>query len=247
MNFSFGIITDGQQDKRLQKIINKINSLGIPKFEIIIVGNTTLENVNKINFNENIKKGWITKKKNLITENSKYENIVYMHDYIIPDDNWYSGFRNLEFNICMTKILCPNGNRYRDWTLDAMLKTDHLISKNRRLERLLPYNCNLSDIMYISGAYWVAKKDIMQEFPLNESLVWGQSEDIEWSHRVRQKYSFTMNQNSSVRLLKNKKPYFIEIKDDFLKKLINMSVEEKSIILEHSNKVFKQINETNIS
>jgi len=38
--------------------------------------------------------------------------------------------------------------------------------------------------MYIPGNFWVAKKNIMQKYPLNENLLWGQAEDIEWSKRV---------------------------------------------------------------
>ena len=33
-----------------------------------------------------------SKKKNIITQNAKYENIVYMHDYIVLDNNWYKGY-----------------------------------------------------------------------------------------------------------------------------------------------------------
>jgi hypothetical protein len=58
--------------------------------------------------------------------------------------------------------------------------------------------------MYISGSYWVAKKDVMLEFKLDENLCWGQSEDIVWSKQVSQKYEFTMNTYSVVKLLKYK-------------------------------------------
>jgi hypothetical protein len=69
--------------------------------------------------------------------------------------------------------------------------------------------------MYISGAYWIAKRDVMLEFPLNESLSWGEGEDVVWSKQVRLKYDFNMNQNSSVRIMKpNKDRVFLETSDD---------------------------------
>jgi acyl-coenzyme A synthetase/AMP-(fatty) acid ligase len=42
-----------------------------------------------IPFDETQKPMWITKKKNLITQNSKYENLVFLHDYIILNNGWY--------------------------------------------------------------------------------------------------------------------------------------------------------------
>ena len=41
--------------------------------------------------------------------------------------------------------------------------------------------------MYISGAYWVAKKHVMEAEPLNEDLKHSEAEDVEWSLRVRDK------------------------------------------------------------
>ena len=58
--------------------------------------------------------------------------------------------------------------------------------------------------MYFSGAYWVSKKHVMEEFPLDERLSWGESEDVTWSMQVRQKYKFSVNPNSVVQLLKHK-------------------------------------------
>jgi hypothetical protein len=38
--------------------------------------------------------------------------------------------------------------------------------------------------MYISGAYFIIKKQIALQYPLNEKLVWGQGEDVELSQRL---------------------------------------------------------------
>ena len=39
--------------------------------------------------------------------------------------------------------------------------------------------------MYISGAYWISKKIISEKYPQNEDLLWGNSDDVEWSLRAR--------------------------------------------------------------
>jgi hypothetical protein len=58
--------------------------------------------------------------------------------------------------------------------------------------------------MYFSGSYWVAKKKIMQQVPLDESVCRGEGEDVIWSMQVRNLSDFSMNPYSSVRLLKFK-------------------------------------------
>ncbi len=215
MEFTFGIITSGNNFQQIMKIIESIKNLSIKNYEILIIGgdNTyeTEESVRYHPFNDELKKGWITKKKNIITKKAKYENIVYLHDYIIFDKNWYKGFLKFgnEYDIAMNKILNKDKKRFRDWTLWPENENfiDDIVSQ--KLNCLLPYNeDHLSNYMYISGTYWVAKKKVMEEFPLNEKLLWGEGEDVEWSKRVRQKYKFKMNKYSTVMCLKQKRNDF---------------------------------------
>lgn len=78
MDFTFGIVSNGDNQTFLNKVIDSIENENIPKYEIIIVGNVRIERTNTIviPFDETIKKGWITKKKNIITNNSKYYIIM---------------------------------------------------------------------------------------------------------------------------------------------------------------------------
>lgn len=242
MDFTFGIITDGNNYNNLVNIVNRIHSFQILNYQIIVVGNLNpIYGVEIIPFNENIKPAWITRKKNIITENAKYENIVYSHDYLCPEPNWYDEFlkHGNDFSICVNRIINPNGSRYRDWTIDAMARISHIVKNN--LERLLPYDeTSLSKIMYISGAHWVAKKEVMKKFPLDERFSWGQAEDVEWSYRVRQELDFSINHHSVVRLLKEKNPSFIEVSPQSLKKFRGMSNKELSIILDYEKEYYNR-------
>ena len=143
MNFTFGIITDGKNDSYLNQVIDSIELLKIPEYEIIVVGNSKI-NRNKtfvIEFDESIKKSWITKKKNLITQNAKYSNIVYSHDYIVYESDWYDGYLKYgdKFKICMNKILNSDYSRFRDWVLWPHNNsiTDSIVGKNRQCN--IPY------------------------------------------------------------------------------------------------------------
>lgn len=215
MNFTFGIVTTADKEacNRLQLIIESINYLNIPNFEIIIIGDEKnlskfkSDHVNIVYFDDSIKPGWITRKKNLITQYAKYDNIVYLHDYMSFDLNWYKGWLEFggDYTCCMNKIVNLDGCRYRDWTLwcdDKIIQACKKANINDR-QWMLPYSeLSLSKYMYFSGAYWVAKKSIMQEIKLNEMLVWGQGEDVEWCKIYRRKYDFQMNDKSTVHIIK---------------------------------------------
>jgi hypothetical protein len=240
MDFTFGIITNGQSDFNINTIIDSILKNNIPNYEIIIVGNTTIKSSDKITiiyFDENIKNGWITKKKNIIAENAKYENIVLLHDYIKIDDNWYEGFLKFgnDFELCITKIIKNDGSRFRDYTLFPY-KVDYLNINYSPTEIdiyfgnncLLPYdfinNIKTNKYMYISGSYYIIKKYIATQHLLDENLCWGQGEDVELSKRLHiNNIIIKCNSLSSVTLLKEKNSvhWEKEISEAMLQKFIN--------------------------
>ncbi len=122
MKFTFGIITN--YGEYLDLVINSIiQQIPEENYEIIIVGNcsfnTIHKNIKQIDFDESIKPAWITKKKNLITENASFENIVYIHDYIILEKNWYSEFVKFgdNWNVCINPIKNLDNTRFRDLVL----------------------------------------------------------------------------------------------------------------------------------
>lgn len=213
MKFTFGIITTNPESENVVRVLHSIEQQHIPDddYEVIIIGGThpySNKLLNIIPFDESVRAGWITRKKNIITENALYDNIVYMHDYIALNTDWYQGFLKFgsDFNVCMTPIINADGSRFRDWTL---WPHDITPDGSANLNALLPYDVtDLSKFMYFSGAYWIAKKHVMQEFPLDESLSWGESEDVKFSKEVRKHFTFNLNPNSSVRLLKMKDPVF---------------------------------------
>lgn len=197
MNFTFGIITNGNSNF-INMIIDSIESEKIPDYEVIVVGGDPIcrNNTNYISFNESIKPAWITKKKNIITHASTKDNIVFMHDYYSLAPEWFNGFLKFgdDFDICMTKVVDIKDRRYSDWV--------NWDSPNFKKYELIDYNIDNSKYNYIPGCYWVAKKNVMISESLNERLSWGESEDIDWSVRVRSKFKYRMNQFSTVKHLK---------------------------------------------
>jgi hypothetical protein len=224
MDFTFGFITAGDQDTRLTRILDSIHRLKIPNYQIIIVGNSNLTspNLTVIPFDETIKSAWITKKKNIITQHAIYENIIYAHDYVEFEPDYYEGWLKFgnDFQACMTKIVHENGERFTDWVLWPPDAGRYVPDIESYRGCHIPYSCtNLSKLMYFSGTYFVAKKSIMQEIPFDESLCWGQGEDVIWSINYREKYPFKMNSFSTVRLCKSHHTHFGDIMQQDLLKL----------------------------
>ena len=232
MKFTFGIITDGLNTDRVNQIIKSIRDENIKEYQIVIVGPTfdhVGEDITNIFFVDQFagsaQPAWITKKKNLITENAKYDNIVYMHDYYALERGWYLGqlAKGEDFSVRMDKIVNIDGSRFRDWCIWP--HNGNWMDNEIGRECLIPYNIShLSKFMYISGGYWVAKKHVMKEFPLNENLLWGQGEDVLWSKQVREKYKFSMNPFSIVNIIKpGKDKVFDEISNERLKKILSLA------------------------
>lgn len=202
MDFTFGIITDGKSPERLAKIFKSIETQEIPNYEIIVVGgnNIVRENVTHVPFEETTPKAWITRKKNLITQHANHENVVYMHDYFELDEEWYDHLTSdpIEFDVGVTQILIDNPNegyaRHSDWLMNPydywkVFPTEYWSNWDVGL----PYDTEaFSKVQYISGGFWIAKREFMKRFPLDETLFWGESEDCRWSEQVREHTSFKL-------------------------------------------------------
>ena len=86
IQWTFGIITVYEDKQRLQEIIESIRNLNIPEYEILFVGggdNSDIDgkDIRKIDFDESVKERWITRKKNILVKEAKYENKFLIHDY----------------------------------------------------------------------------------------------------------------------------------------------------------------------
>lgn len=231
MNFTFGIITDGSNDILLEKLIESILFQNIKNYEIIIVGNTKLTNSNimVIPFDESSNTGWITRKKNIIVNLAKYENIVLMHDYFILDHDWYNGFCKFgnDFDFCINKIITEDGKRFRDYSI-APFAPDWFPNK-----RLLPYDYILdfkrNRLCYISGGFYIIKKVIALKYPLNENItIHGAGEDILLSNNLTDNnVLIKVNPNSITKIQKYKEKYEWEkeLNSDELKLFTSLSDE----------------------
>jgi hypothetical protein len=220
---SFIIPTNGSNNVGINQIIDSIEVLNIPKYEVILVGGlvNTIHRKNTIHipFDETATPfPWITRKKNVGVNASQYEVVVVMHDYHVFDSNWYKEFEKFgtDWDICIQQqFTMPEqgsmrGNGWRAGPIPGYPEIPPSMTIPWDIDCFIPY-------MAIQGAFWVAKRSVMIETPMNDYLLWGQSEDIDWSSRVvpgwlgqkpeQNRYKIVANPNCVARFNKEKPPY----------------------------------------
>jgi hypothetical protein len=182
-------------------LIDSLRNLSSPEYEILLIGGDSSEFINSneyvrtIDFDESQKPRWITRKKNILANEAKYDNIVLMHDYHVFDKDWYVNFKSfgLDWEICSCpQYLITGARNPMDWSLWD--KPDH-----GRAWSLDYDDWSQTQYMYISGGFFIVKKHVLQQEPLDESRGWNEEEDVEWSMRVRNKYIMKCNGGSIVR------------------------------------------------
>lgn len=204
--WTFGIATHGN-NQNLLKVILSIEALKIPrdKFEIILAVDERNDNIKyhqiiipeKFRIKNLIWPEKLSKKKNDIIKEAKFENICLLHDYIAFDIDWYKAYIEFKENwkICGNQVrnLNVRGNRIADW-----------IGWTPKGLSLLPYNSHV-DNMFMSGMYFCVKKS----FIINNNLFLCEEscknwEDQEWSARCLKHTKFSFNKNAINYSIKHK-------------------------------------------
>lgn len=188
--WTFGMVTNGVRRDFIEKAIQSIRDLKIPHYEIIVCGfynGKKAKDIRYIKFIERDDRGWITRKKNIIAENARYVNLCIFHDRIVFNKDWYRGMKkygnNFEVLTCVQKL--ADGTRTGDWvSINESFKTANVVYKIDELD----YR-DWNKFVYIGGMLTIIKKYIWEKVPWNETLYWGQGEDIEYSHHLTE-YGF---------------------------------------------------------
>lgn len=198
MEITFAITTDFSDEGRLEEIFQSIRELNISYYEILCIGGAHKENTQDttyIYFDETQKDKWITRKKNILCQQAKYDIIVLMHDYYLFDKDWYRSYLEFgtDWDLCSNPQLLINGRRhFQDWVVwDS--------PNHSRLSSIDYDDWSLTRYMFQAGGYMVVKRQMMLDNPLNEDLVWGQAEDLIWSLGTRNKYVWKCNSGAIVR------------------------------------------------
>lgn len=199
MNLTFGICTTYDDPMRLLEVVESIQALNIPHVEILIAGSYHGTNdpvpqgtgaVRHI-----LTDGWTPKKKNLIAKFAQHETLVLLHDYYLFDSSWYREFVKFgtEWDVCLNPQYLITGKRhFTDWVCwDSPIYPRY---------HSLPYeDWSHTRHQYVSGGFFLVKRDFLRLYPFNEEMLPGSPEDVEWSLRIRERAVMKCNPLSIVR------------------------------------------------
>jgi hypothetical protein len=212
---SFAIVTDGKNDQNLQNTVKSILDLELQSFEITIIGGSEFPNpaVKCVAFDESVRDGWITRKKNLGVSHSKGDIVVILHDYMKLNPDWtrsnVEALMTSTWDVAMCRITNLDGTRFRDWTLWSANNVGIRWWFNYTQANLVPYSIkNLTRFMYVSGSVMIVRREFMVNNPLDENLAWGEMEDVEWSLRLRKSWNYKIFPEMSITSQKQKGQHF---------------------------------------
>lgn len=185
---------------RLTAVTTSIHALKIPNAEIIIAGNYNTSERFQYGFGglgarTVLTDGWLPKKKNLVAKMAQHEILCLVHDYYVFDPQWYEAYREFGtmWDVCSNPQFLLNGKRhFTDWVL-----WDHPTLP--RYHSLAYDNWSQTKYQYISGGYFLVKRDFLRDNPINEAMPPGSPEDVEWSLRIRDKAVIRCNPGAIVR------------------------------------------------
>ena len=256
---SYGICLSQNYDTQtVQKLIDSINMqdhFNTP-YEILIIGEHKNDLISHgklifIPFDESQKKGWITRKKNILADKAAFDVLCLMHDYYMLSTGWFDGIQrydqeNPNWSVLCNRITRYEGDRHSDWLvnqkyMDVLIYNYPELSKSLmsvapteengpRWVCGLPYDeKGLTHIQYISGGYILVKTDVLRQFRFDESYAWGEAaEDIIWSeYIIKNGIRFFFNPYSLVTLQKPKKWKVYQMTDDCVLKLKELFVDER--------------------
>jgi hypothetical protein len=199
VNLTFGVLTAYEDHTRLNAVIQSIKDLNVPNSEVIVAGSYSPNKLPTTGAFEGVghilTDGWITRKKNLIANLALGEVLVLVHDYYLFDKGWYRSYEKFgyDWDICSNPQFLQNGRRhFTDWVVwDSPTYP--------RYHSLCYDDLSQTKYQYISGGYFLVKRDFLQAYPLNEDMQPGSPEDVEWSLRVRDVATIKCNPSAIVR------------------------------------------------
>lgn len=186
--FTFGIVTDGNNLTRLERITQSIDQIKRDRqvsIETIVCGPAELLLPDEIRPlvdqylpepNSELRLPITNLKKNKIGMHAIYENIVLSHDRYIFSSSVIDNFLDFgnSFDVCTMEATDENATPFPQWVAydSSWANAIHMHPKSFRNET------------YLNGGVFLVKKDVLLKNLINPLLFWGYGEDIEWSRRL---------------------------------------------------------------
>ncbi|MBM4423075.1 MAG: FkbM family methyltransferase [Chloroflexi bacterium] len=173
---SFCIISAGQRNEKLRRLIRSIHQQDIPSYEIIVAGIAEpMPGVASLEMPDAANAGNTSSLRNSAAAHSKYSHIVFCDDDIVLQPGWYAGLQpHLEsHDILVGRLLNVDGTRHWDWTTIGGPTGHHL----------LPYG-QPDEHLYLTSGLLMVSARVWEAIGWDENLGFRRNEDVDFSQRA---------------------------------------------------------------
>jgi glycosyltransferase involved in cell wall biosynthesis len=196
---SFCVITNGLKPLILEATVGRLVAMKGSEDRIIVAGAVASDpRWTAVVLPEAAAAGKITLLRNAAARRSSGEVLVFLDDDILLEPGWMEAVARslVSCDLVGTRLLNPDGTRHWDWTM-----------KTGKEHRLLDYG-TWHDAAYLTGGLIAMRRFVWETTPWNESLTFGQQEDVELSRRVM-KAGFSIGFCASATAIHND-PHYIQ-------------------------------------
>jgi hypothetical protein len=177
-SISFCIISSGENEGMLTKVVESIHGQSIPEYEVLICGvSAGRAGVKVYPHPEWVQNRELAKMRNYLCEKAQYETIVLLCEKSMLSSDWYENIKNIDnFDIAGCRIVDLNGNRWLDWGKCSRVDLNEDYS-------LLDYEEWHPDA-FINGDFMILRKSVWERIKFRENLTGGKRDDIDLCHRA---------------------------------------------------------------
>lgn len=163
--YSFVIITDGQEPEKLQRLIDSIAAQNFPTVEVIVVRDEKHE-------------GHLGALRNAGCRQAQYWTIIVLDDDMILHNDFYPGLQKYHEAhgwdaVLSCRILNPDNTRYWDWK-----------AHENGLNWLLDYG-EMDPRISITGGLCILSRGIFHNVQWDETRGFNQEEDVDFTNRLK--------------------------------------------------------------
>jgi hypothetical protein len=224
-SWSFCIPTGGKSSLVLNRCVERILSLNTIRAEILLCGQPAadfrfLDQVSLLPDHASLGRASISIKKNALATAASHPNLCILHDNLLLPTNFAEGMQRFgdDYGICGFQsvfFLDHAGlvvQRYADYALFAdkrrkrvkgLIRESNVeqrasfVSPLVRMQPELPWvSARYYDhSCYLTGRIYVAKRPLWLMCPQNESIGWGEFEDVEHAERAMEEFGIPMRIN----------------------------------------------------
>lgn len=179
--FSFGIITNGKRNDKLDNLVRSIRNQNLTPdcYEILIAGGvreiTEYDDIRKFDMDQAAAEGRLGAMRNVLARAAAFNKFVSLDDDFLLHPRWSDAVNEVkgDFDIATGIILNPDLSRYCDW---VNLIEDYTFLRS--------YTETFDTCQYMTGGYGIYKDVIFLDHSWNEELGFYQGEDVSFSRRL---------------------------------------------------------------